>query len=219
MRFTDWLREQGEPEWTQMMGHPFIRQIADGSLPGAVFARYLSNEYSFVDTSATVLGYAIARAPSMAEKARLAEALRGLTTVQREFFQRALPNVGSAEELQQARGFDPAVLALREFALRVAAHGGYEETLVGMLAAEWMYMSWCLEAIQQKPATPIYREWIQLHTEPPFTDHVEWMRGQLDALGPSLIRHRQQEVVYIFARMLELEVDFHHAPYRPPKAR
>jgi hypothetical protein len=33
-----------------------------------------------------VLGYAIAKAPGMDEKAWLAEALRGLTTDQREFF-------------------------------------------------------------------------------------------------------------------------------------
>jgi len=212
-RFTDWLRDQSEPAWTNATNHKFTRDIALDRLPEDVFRRYLINEYSFVQTSATVLGYAIAKAPGMDEKARLAEALRGLTTDQREFFMKTFDSLGVPAKERDTTISDSRVLSFRDTVLRAASHGGYEETLAAMLAAEWMYVTWSKLAHQERPSRPYYAEWIRLHVTPAFEGHVAWMRDQLDRLGPMLPPYRQADVAYIFKRTLELEIGFHDAPY------
>lgn len=213
-RFTDWLRQQAEPAWTAAVEHRFTYQIADDSLDEAVFKRYLVNEYSFVITAATLLGYAIAKAPKMEEKARLAEGLRGLTTDQRQFFMRAFDALGIPEAQWAAPISDSAVLVFRDTTVRAAAHGGFEESLATMLAAEWMYVTWSQRAHRRRPRHPYYAEWIALHVTPEFEGHVAWLRGRLDHYGPLLPPCRQAEVAYIFRRTLELEIAFHDAPYR-----
>jgi len=213
-RFSDWLRDRAEPAWTRAVEHRFTHEIADDTLDEAVFKRYLTNEYSFVITAATLLGYAIAKAPSMDEKARLAEGLRGLTTDQRAFFMRAFEALEIPEAVWSAPIEDSAVLAFRDTTIRAAAHGGYEETLATMLAAEWMYVTWSQRA-HRRPRHPYYAEWIALHVAPAFEGHANWLRERLDHYGPLLPPYRQNEVAYIFKRTLELEIGFHDAPYKP----
>jgi thiaminase (transcriptional activator TenA) len=212
-RFTDWLREQSEPAWTNAIDHRFTQEIATDRLAQDVFIRYLVNEYSFVQTSVTVLGYAIAKAPGMEEKARLAEALRGLTTDQKEFFLKAFRALDIPTHERAPRAFDSRVLSFRDTVLRAASHGGYEETIAAMLAAEWMYVTWSKRAQEQRPVEPHHAEWIRLHVTPLFEGHVAWMRDQLDRLGPALSPYRQADVAYIFRRVLELEIGFHDAAY------
>src|SRR5712691_5822980 len=119
--FTDWLREQSEPAWTNATNHRFTRDIALDRLPEGVFRRYLINEYSSVQTSARVLGYAIAKAPGRDEKPWLAEALRGLTTDQREFFISPFGWLRVAEEERDTTVSDSPVLSFRDTVLRAAA--------------------------------------------------------------------------------------------------
>ncbi len=213
VRFTDWLRDQAGSSWTRAIEHRFTREIAEGTLDEAVFKRYLVNEYSFVITAATLLGYAIAKAPTMDDKARLTEGLRGLTTEQQAFFMRVFEALRIPETIWAAPINDSAVLAFRDTTIRAAAHGGYEEALATMLAAEWMYVTWSQRAHRHRPRHPHYAEWIALHVTPEFEGHAAWLRERLDLYGPQLAPHRQTEVAYIFKRTLDLEIAFHDAPY------
>ncbi len=72
-RFSDWLRARAEPAWAQAVGHRFTRALADDTLPDAVYARYLVQDYVFIDTLARLLGHGVGRAPEMAAMTRLAE--------------------------------------------------------------------------------------------------------------------------------------------------
>lgn len=57
-----------------------MQELVHGTLPLEGFKRYLIQEFAFVETAAAMTAYAIARAPDMADKARLARALSELTT-------------------------------------------------------------------------------------------------------------------------------------------
>jgi thiaminase/transcriptional activator TenA len=42
------LREQAGDEWQRYVAHPFLNQLADGTLPQAAFRRYLTQDYLFL---------------------------------------------------------------------------------------------------------------------------------------------------------------------------
>ncbi|WEF26085.1 TenA family protein [Klebsiella aerogenes] len=42
------LREQAGTEWQRYVAHPFLKQLADGTLPQAAFRRYLTQDYLFL---------------------------------------------------------------------------------------------------------------------------------------------------------------------------
>ena len=64
-RFSDWLRARAEPAWGRAVGHRFTRELAQDSLPDGVYARYLIQDYVFIDTLARLLGHGVASAPEM----------------------------------------------------------------------------------------------------------------------------------------------------------
>lgn len=212
-RFSEWLRGEAEPFWTRMVGHRMTRDMAADSLPADVLLRYLVYEHGFVETAVTILGYALVKAPGIAEQTRLAAALQGLTNDQLAWFRRVFDALGVSDDQRIVADPPPAVSAFRDGMLSLAAHGTYEEILAGMAAAEWMYLTWSRAAHARRPIDPVCGEWIALHVTPPFTDQVDWLQDELDRLGPELAPARQHKLVAAFRRTLFLEIGFHDAPY------
>lgn len=211
--FSDWVRSVAEPLWGRMLTHRFTSDMASDALPPDALRRYLIYEHDFVEVAVTIFGYALVKAPSTVEQARLTEILRGLTTDQLAYFDRVFRRLGVSEPMRRPDVLPPAVLAFREGMLALASHRTYEEIIAGMAAAEWMYHTWCQEAQRRQPADPVSTEWIALHVAPPFAEQVAWLLGQLDGLGPALAPWHQQRVALAFRRTLALEIDFHDAPY------
>jgi len=213
-RFTEALRIAAGPVWEEAVNHRLFREIGDDTVSEVVFKNYLVIEYSFVDTAARVLGYAIAKATGFDERRYLARGLYDLTTEQHDYFVSTFDSIGLPPECR--RPSYPALgsaKGLHDLFLSVAAEEAYENILACMLGAEWLYLTWCTRA-SKTPPTPAYiRDWVILHTEEHFARHVEWMRRQLDALGPSLSDQQIKRLRYLFTSTLEREIAFHDAAY------
>jgi thiaminase/transcriptional activator TenA len=211
--FCDWLRQGSGLLWDAMVGHRFTRDMAGDRLPPEAFARYLRYEHSFVRTAVAIFAHALIAAPTAEDRRHVVGILDGLVGEQEAYFARQLPALGLPGEPLPASELPDAVLALSEGALAIAAHGGFEEILSAMLAAEWMYLAWCSAAHATRPRRPGPADWIALHVAPGFADGVAWTRARVDALGPRLDPDRQARCAANFARMLRLEIAFHDAPY------
>jgi len=212
-RFTDWLRERSEPDWSAAVGHRFVRELADGSLEEAAFRRYLVQDYAFIETLVTVVGFAVARAPSMAAKKRLAGFLAVLTSDENDYFQRAFEAVraGPAERTHPALA--PVTEILRALMLEAAEAGSYADVLSVMVPAEWVYLTWGSAHAEAAPSQLHYKEWIELHAVPEFAAFVDWLRAELDGLDaemPAEVRHRIEDR---FRRVTALEVAFFDQAY------
>lgn len=92
--FSERMKSEAQTAWDTILAHRFFREIAEDAIEDAVFGRYLDIEYSFVDTAAAALGYAVAKAPSFRERRHLALGLHGLVTDQEQFFATAFEQIG-----------------------------------------------------------------------------------------------------------------------------
>jgi Putative transcription activator len=212
-RFTDWLRAHASEVWTDVHDHRFIRQIAADDLNQAVFKRYLVQEYAFVDVSAAAVGYAVGKAPSMDERTHLTDTLSGLTNDQVAYFREVFDALEIPRDQWTNPERAPATDRLRDLVIGAATADGYEEALAPMLAAEWLYATWCGDAAGTVSPETHQGRWIHLHTEPGFVDHAGWLRDQLDEYGPLLPLYRERRVRDLFERTLRCEIEFHDAPY------
>lgn len=207
-RFTDWLRERAQPLWTQAVTHRFVRDLAEGTLPEAVMARYLVQDYAFLDQFVRLLGSAIAKAPGLAERLPLSRFLAVVTSDENTYFHRAFDALGVTEaertkpDLREpTRGFH-AVMA------EAVAAKTYAETLVPLVVFEWLYLDWATSVADRRPGKFYLREWIDLHANPDFAAFVAWLRGQLDSAGPALLPRKQQAAAAVFRRTVDLEKAF-----------
>ena len=225
-QFTDWLHDRSEPAWTAAADHRFVRDLGDGTLSEDVFAEYLVQDYAFVGELVGTFGYAVGQAPDVAAKRRLVEFLETLTDDENDYFERSF----DALEVDEIRRIDPDLAeptaAFVDLLGRAAREGGYAETLAVLVPAEWIYESWATSLVETHadpsadgpPSAGMdlpfyYAEWIDLHATDSFREFVDWLRGQLDAVGPELSSRRQRRVEGLFRRTVDLEVAFFDAAY------
>lgn len=196
-----------------MVHHRFVRDIEADCLPPGVFDRYLVIEAAFVDTAMAIFAHAVAKAPDIEERRWLIRVLDALANEQVPYFEKVLAQRGvttRAEDLADLR-----VDAFRTGMLKIAEEGRFEDIIVAMFAAEWMYWTWCSSAERATISDHHIREWIKLHAEPAFAAQARWLRDRLDEAGSHLSEAQCARLVEVFERVQRLEIAFHDAAYGP----
>ena len=212
-RFTDWLRKRAEPDWTRATTHQFTSQLADGTLDDAVFRRYLVQDYTFLESLVSLVGYAVGQAPDLAAKRELAGFLATLTSEENDYFERSFDALEVPAEDRNDPTLTETTRRFRTLIKRAAYGGGYAETLAVLVPAEWVYRQWAGRAGTAEPDRFYLAEWIALHDNESFASFVEWLRRELDREGEALSARRQSRVDDLFSRTVALEVAFFDAAY------
>lgn len=212
-RFTDWLRLSTGETWDAATSHRFVDELAAGTLADQHFQPYLIQDYAFIETLVTVIGFAIARAPNMAAKKHWAEFLAVLTSDENDYFQRSFDALGVDPAAREQPTLSPTTERLRAAMLDATNAGTYADVLAVIVPAEWIYLTWASARRDANPPQARYSEWIDLHAVPEFAAFVDWLRGELDAIGPGLPDSQRQSVVRRFHELVELEVAFFEQAY------
>lgn len=212
-RFSDWLRHCGGKDWENGCNHPFTRAIGDGTMPSDAYIRYLIEDYTFITDLASVLGYLVAQAPTMASKSKLSGFLAALTSEENSYFLRSFEALGVAPEVYLKAAQGPVTRAFADLLLR-SARSSYAEGLACLLCAEWMYLTWAQrEAKKPRPEAFYLAEWIDLHAISAFEAFVGWIREEMDRVGAALSQDEQKQLENLFKRMCHLEVAFFDAAW------
>lgn len=208
-RFTDWLALRAEPFWSEATDHVFTHAIGDGTMPDEAYARYLIEDYTFITDLASTLGFLVAKAPDMPAKSRLSAFLALLTSEENDYFLRSFEALGVPEETYMRAAQGPVTRSFADLLLKSSGDGTYPEGLTCLLCAEWCYLTWGKrEAQKPKPAQFYLAEWIDLHAVAGFEGFVNWIRQDLDRIGPSLTGEMQERLAGLFRQMSVLERDF-----------
>ena len=94
--------------------------------------------------------------------------------------------------------------------MREAAHTrNYAAALSVLVVAEWLYLDWASRAPKPLPDNFVHAEWITLHDNPNFRTFVDFLRSELDRVGPAYADLCRD----FFRRAVELELSFFEAAY------
>ncbi|MET0197235.1 MAG: transcriptional regulator, partial [Rhodococcus fascians] len=162
----------------------FIVRSIDGSLSDAGFRKYLVIEEAFVLTAVQILGLVVSESESLDDAFDHVVSLSNLVGEQRRYFadlRSEFPYDGDVGALVMRSS------ALTTYALGLAREHGRTAALVGMFAAETLYLSWCREAMAvDVTREPALAHWIAMHTEPAFVGQVEALAVEVDAIPENI---------------------------------
>lgn len=209
--FSEQLRIYSESEWQKIIQHRFVEQLGEGSLENAVLANYLVQDYAFVDGLIRLVCNAIATAPTMAVRHRLANFLSAVTDEENTYFIRSFSALGLSEQNYRSPKLNSAA-ANFDRALLSASQSGYEYALTTLLVAEWSYRTWAIRLRNKNPVHFYHKEWITLHDNPEFNAFVDWIRSQVDQFS-QLPQEKQQKLAEHFRYICQLEYQFFEASY------
>ncbi len=172
------LRRQHAALLAACRAHPFVRGIADGTLPAPSFRRWVVQDWLYLLTYADVLDVAAASAPSPEARRRWA----GLASLTREVeldLHRAFAARYdlSAADLDGAAPTE-ATTGYTRF-LRAHAARGYGPLVASLVPCGVDYVE-IARALSGEVAPP-YAAWVETYADPAFADAVAFMQAELDA--------------------------------------
>lgn len=212
MRFTDELREGVADSWQAVIAHPFTDALADGTLDPAKMRRYLVQDHRFLDSFVVLLASAVAYAPTLADRIPGCQFLALVTGDENTYFERSFAALGVSDADRADIPDADATIGFNALMRKAAASGSYARMLAVLTVAEWSYLSWADRVLgkadYRRPADFWHAEWIDLHSGTYFESVVDWLRGQLDAVGPGLPAAERTSVRDDFEKAVALEKAF-----------
>ncbi len=208
-RFTESLRAESQPGWSRAVAHRFVKELYTGAVPDAVMARYLIQDHRFLDSFLILLGAALASADTFAARLRLGRFIGIMSGDENTYFLRAFEALGIAEARRAADPDTQPTVGFKAIMREAAETRSYAAALSVLVVAEWLYLDWASRAPQPLPDNFVHAEWISLHDNPDFRNFVDFLRVELDRIGPA-----QADLCRdFFGRAAALELAFFDAAY------
>jgi thiaminase/transcriptional activator TenA len=185
------------------LAHPFVRGLADGTLPRRLFQSYILQDAFFLESFARAYALALARCPHR----------EGLW----EFFDLL---AGVLDELRLHAGYAagwgvavtdalpaPATLAYTDFLLATASPGSVGETCAAMTPCMRLY-AYLGQALAGSIGQTPYDDWIRTYAAPEFEALAVKLECLLDRYAADTAALRN-----VYRRAMSLEVAFFDAAY------
>lgn len=212
------LRDHCRGDWETLVGHPFVAELASGTLPLEKFRFYIEQDIIFLDDYARAIGFASGRASSREELAELTAQLAAVVQVEIESERALLRRV--EELLGTGRAGDglvepsPTTLAYSSFLLATAARGDALDVMTAMLPCAWSYADIGRHYLGEAVDHPVYSEWLRLFGSGDYPAYVERRLASFDRFAARAAPGRYERLVELFSTATRLERAFWDMAYK-----
>ena len=162
--------------------HPFVRGIEDGSLPPDTFARWVIQDWRYLQTYVEVLEKVADSAPTRGARARWRETAALTRDEELDLHRSFAARFGLDAAALDAAPTWPATAAYTDF-LRTQAQTSYALGVASLVPCGVGYVSLAQDLSRgPAPADDRYAEWISTYADPAFAEAVAWMEAELDGV-------------------------------------
>ena len=192
------------------LDHPFVRGLADGSLPRPVYAGYVGQDAFFLDAYARAYAAGAFRSPDPAGLAAFADLLAGVREERRLHEGTAARWGIDLAAVEPA----PATLAYTDFLLAAAGQGDLGVLCAAMTPCMRLYSFLGTSLAAGGPAEP-YDEWVATYASAEFEELAATLERLLDAYAPTASGEVAVPVRRAYRRAMALELGFFDGAFTP----
>jgi len=203
-RFTEDLRAAAEPIWAAEHEHPFVRGVADGTLPVAKFRFFIRQDYPYLVDYVRALALACARSPDLELAAHFARRVRTILDTEMALHRAYASDWGIVPAELEAESMAPATRAYADFLLRTATLGSFAELAAALLPCVWGYVELGKAlAHGPRPDDERYARWIDAYGGDVLVELCDDFREIVDDLAAAAdaeMRNRMRETFLASSR-------------------
>ena len=181
MSFCAEIWDEVAPLRQAILAHPFLTELAAGTLPSASFQHYIVQDSLYLAEYARVLAIAAARAPSAAGRLEFSDGAKVAVQVEEGLHQAFFAQFGVSGDMAAAVEPSPACRGYTGYLASLAATRTYEELIAGILPCFWVYWEVGCAIRPQAVSPNPYAPWIDTYAAPEFGEATDRVRALVDA--------------------------------------
>ena len=215
--FSARLRAQCDRIWAGLHAHPFLGELARGTLPLDRFRFFIEQDLLYLPAFARCMAMGAAKSASEADMEFFTRQLDGIIRLEIPSNRRLLDQVISlgAEDRGGSRAMAPANVAYTSFLLATAAAGGPLEITAAILPCSWSYVE-IAEGLKDEIADhPVYADWVAFYLQEEEAALVRDMREAFDDMtrDGAVSKDKRRQLADIFMMSSRLEGMFWDMAY------
>lgn len=215
--FSASLRLQCDRIWAGLHAHPFLGELARGTLPFDRFRFFIEQDLLFLPAFARCMAMGAAKSPRQEDLEFFTRQLDGIIRLEIPSNRHLLDRLISlgAEDRGGSRAMAPANLAYTSFLLATAAEGGPLEITAAILPCSWSYVEIARGLKGELAEHPVYSEWVGFYLQEEEANLVLNMRETFDTMvsEAAIGQDRRLELAEIFMMSSRLEGMFWEMAY------
>ena len=180
MAFSDDLLAAGEPIWDAQLDHPFVRELAAGTLDPGAFECWLRQDYRYLLDYARVFAVAGTRADDEATMAHLLGVAHSILEEEMELHRSMAADYGLSPADLEAAEKAPTCVAYTNYLLRTARERSLAEVAAAIYPCGRGYLDVAEHMAALSEGDHRYAPFIEKYTGEAFREAVAWMGSFVD---------------------------------------
>ena len=210
----DSLRDGCKAIWHELHSHPFVNELAAGTLPERKFAFYIGQNIVFLRELARAMALGVAKADDEETMRAFAAIVSNIVDFELPQNRQLLAEVrrmvpGATEEVTMA----PGTLAYTRHLLTVAYEGRAADIMASLVPCAWSYGEIGKERLPDAPDHPVYRNWIEFFGGQEYWETLEEVKDKLEQLCDGMSERDLARIQDIFRTSSRLEQGFWDMAY------
>ena len=215
MSFTDEIGEEAERFWKEILAHPMVAQLGDGSLDEEPFRYWVRQDYLYLIEYSRVFALGASSAPDLERMGTFAELLEETINTEMDLHRSYAAKFGISEEELENTEPSPTTQAYTDFLVRTASTGTFGDTVAALLPCMWGFNETGLRLEEQgKPDHELYAEWIDTYASEEFTQLARWCCELMDDVASSSTDEQRERYRELFRTSARYEYKFWDAAWR-----
>jgi thiaminase (transcriptional activator TenA) len=200
--------------YDEILAHPFLAGLTDGSLERDRFRFYVIQDAHYLRDYARALAICSARAPAEGDILMFARHAAGAIEVERELHEGFFAEFGLSEADVAATPVAPTCRAYTSYLLAVCHGGSFTEALAAVLPCYWIYAEVGKALLDRGSPDPLYARWIDTYGGEEFGDIVAQVLALTDRVGAGVSNGERDRMREHFVTTSRYEWMFWDAGWR-----
>lgn len=215
MSLCETLRGDCGELWQALHDHPFLRELAGGTLAPERFRFFVEQDLFFLPELARAVALGAAAAGDDGELRHFSEELVAVAEAEignnRDLLERVL-GLGASDR-GGSLAAAPATVAYSGFLVATAHRGGPLEIMTALLPCTWSYADIAVGLRDRIVEHPVYARWVRYFASDDYVESIARRRRTLDERAAGIGPSRRRRLSEIFTMSTRLELAFWEMAY------
>ena len=183
MSGSDHLLDAGESIWQAQKEHPFVVELADGTLDRGAFEHWVKQDYRYLQDYARLWALAGTKAREEARMTGLLDVSHTILDTEMDLHRSFAADYGISQDELEATQKAPTCVAYTNFLVRTAHEGSLAEIAAAIYPCGQGYLDVAKHMADLAEGDHQYTPFIEKYTSDEFRKAVAWMREFVDRCG------------------------------------